>query len=164
MPRDAFNATILLHNQTSQLFPMLITSYLRILVKTDFIAFVQKWQNIQCGVCVCVCVCVFICLDAVHSQGVKSMSHNLELPQVANQCRSERGWLKLKRAHKMADSSIQMSSSFLCLYCTKSKLSAMAARGNKSSSFSELSPSSYRTWFYLSRRREIELSFWIDLA
>ena len=39
---------------------------------------------------------------------------------------------------KMADSSISMSSSFVCLYCAKSKLSATAARENKSSSLSEL--------------------------
>ena len=68
---------------------------------------------------------------------------------------------------KMADSSIRMCVCVcvfvvvvvvVCLYCTKSKLSATAERRNNHPRSRSLSPSSYRTPFYLSRRSNIEAS------
>ena len=58
--------------------------------------------------------------------------------RLANQRRGESGRLTSRRSTKMADSPTGLSSSFLCLYCAKAKLSVTAARRNKSSSFSEL--------------------------
>ena len=58
--------------------------------------------------------------------------------RLANQRRCERGRLTSRRSNKNCCSSIRTSSSFVCLYCSKYKISSTAARTNKSSSLSEL--------------------------
>ena len=57
----------------------------------------------------------------------------VESTLLTNQNRGDRGRLKLRRSNKMADFSIRVSSPFVCVYRTNSKLIATARRNNLSS-------------------------------
>ena len=79
----------------------------------------------------------------------------------ANPCMGEKGQLTSRRSHKnggLFQSLIRMSSSLVCFYCTKSTLSAIAARRNKLSFSWSVSLSSYQIPFHLSRSSKIKLS------